>query len=611
MAIKYRPIPDATESTLVLNSLQSFESGFYKCVISNDCGTATTTAAELAVLNGDEYSVVYVNTFEDFFDVCGISGAKTIILCPGTYTMTADLPIPENKYIVVLTGANIVTTGYTLTFTNAPDAGKFQIFSGSGTVVFGSNCIVYPEWWGGGDNVESATAISAAINSGASGIELTPGITYLVSSSITLPRTWVGKIFCNGQYATLKWDADTSGTMIIWQSSYTHLENIKLDGDGQSVKLIHIYEESSSNLVAGKYSSIMNVIFYNTASAGLWLGNYAVSGYDADIARLTLINLVFSGCYYGIYYDSINAQLIIAYNAWFSWPGSGVLPLNHISMIRGGQFHMYGGGFGGYSSDGTRYAIEVTDGWVELDGVNSEFGKTGTNGGGFLHLKNSLRNDAIIWPHNTVRNCKIYTLGTTTDLYVIRVDSASHPITVEDNWITRTNANAPNPALYNPGLGSVVSRGNLYYGKPYDVVTTSQGDIKLIKSTYTNIPAIVPNLNATKAIFNRTSGTLYQLTTDNLSNIVTNVGSTAKLSVKLPASTGTNVVGNEIDFIDHAGYGFRITPSSDEQIAGTSAANKYAELAAAVGNNCKLKCVSTSAPQWVVIPGIGTLTYET
>jgi hypothetical protein len=160
MAIKYRPIPNATESTLVLNSLQSYESGFYRCVISNDCGTVTTTAAELAILDPEDYGVIYVNTFADLFDVCGITNAMTIVLLPATYTMTADLTIPSNKDITVLTGADIVTTGWTLIFNKQPHIGLYQVFSGSGSVEFGISASTYPEWWGAKADAVKTTCTS-------------------------------------------------------------------------------------------------------------------------------------------------------------------------------------------------------------------------------------------------------------------------------------------------------------------------------------------------------------------------------------------------------------------------------------------------------------------
>lgn len=165
MAIKYREIPSATESTLVLNSLQSYESGFYTCILTNDCGTVTTTAAELSVLNGEDYCEIYVTTFQELFDVSGISGTKDIILCPGTYTMTDNLTVPSTKTLRFLRGAVIATTGYTFTCNGVIQAGRQQIFSGTGATVLKD--IVNPFWFGavGDGTTNDTTAIQYAINS--------------------------------------------------------------------------------------------------------------------------------------------------------------------------------------------------------------------------------------------------------------------------------------------------------------------------------------------------------------------------------------------------------------------------------------------------------------
>ncbi|MCK9370126.1 hypothetical protein M0R04_09500 [Candidatus Dojkabacteria bacterium] len=173
MAIKYRPIPNATESDLVLTSLQDFESGFYKCVLSNDSTLVTTTAAELSILNSDEYAYVFVTTFDELFDVAGISGSKTIIAAPGTYTLTADITIPSNKVLYVLTGANIVTTGFTFLCNGDFHADKYAIFSGTGTVNFGKSITIFPEWFGAkGDasatlftGTDDTTAFTNAVSS--------------------------------------------------------------------------------------------------------------------------------------------------------------------------------------------------------------------------------------------------------------------------------------------------------------------------------------------------------------------------------------------------------------------------------------------------------------
>jgi len=78
----------------------------------------------------------------------------------GTYTIssdktvTTDLTIPKGVIYSV-------APGKTLTFSGDFNAGKYQVFAGPGSVVFGKAREVYPRWWGTLDH----RAVNSAINS--------------------------------------------------------------------------------------------------------------------------------------------------------------------------------------------------------------------------------------------------------------------------------------------------------------------------------------------------------------------------------------------------------------------------------------------------------------
>ena len=87
--------------------------------------------------------------------VAGIGAAQeTLYFYPGSYTISADLTIPQNIVLWVPKGGLIIVpNGVTLTIESPFDAGLFQVFScvGTGQVIFATGtCIEYhPEWFGG------------------------------------------------------------------------------------------------------------------------------------------------------------------------------------------------------------------------------------------------------------------------------------------------------------------------------------------------------------------------------------------------------------------------------------------------------------------------------
>ena len=117
---------------------------------------------------------------------------RCIVLRPGTWVIDDDLTIPANIILHVIPGALLtVSSGKTLTIAGHIDAGLYQIFTVSGSVVFSSSATVYPEWWGAvGDNsTDDHDAIQSAIDcieaSGGGAVEFQNKV-YAITSTLTI-----------------------------------------------------------------------------------------------------------------------------------------------------------------------------------------------------------------------------------------------------------------------------------------------------------------------------------------------------------------------------------------------------------------------------------------
>lgn len=182
-----------------------------------------TTQAELAALN-----TAAVEIF-----------VKTAITMTGNLTLTA--PITFEK------GGSIVTTSYTLTVSGPFDADAAQVFSGSGSVVFGNKTYaILPEWFGAlGDNsTDDTTALQQAINSGATNyvpIKLKQLKIYK-ASQLTIPTR--STLYSDGYWNTGAYIAGTAANPLIvlptGADSYIKMKGILLDGRSTSTSCLKV-----------------------------------------------------------------------------------------------------------------------------------------------------------------------------------------------------------------------------------------------------------------------------------------------------------------------------------------------------------------------------------
>ena len=109
-------------------------------------------------------------TVKDFINTIGSSPAVIVLISTGAsnytdYAVLTDLEIPSNILVYAHHGARFsVPAGVTLTINGCFRAGLYQVFSGDGSIVFGSGAVdkIYASWFG--DNTTS-TPIQKAVNS--------------------------------------------------------------------------------------------------------------------------------------------------------------------------------------------------------------------------------------------------------------------------------------------------------------------------------------------------------------------------------------------------------------------------------------------------------------
>lgn len=103
-------------------------------------------------------------------DAVAAATGKQLMIAPGAWALDIDVALASVSP-KIMPGADLqVATTKTLTFTSAPEAKPYPIFSctGTGKVVLPSTVIAYPQWWG--TNVTAS--INAALASGAALVDL-------------------------------------------------------------------------------------------------------------------------------------------------------------------------------------------------------------------------------------------------------------------------------------------------------------------------------------------------------------------------------------------------------------------------------------------------------
>lgn len=105
------------------------------------------------------------------------SADVSLLFSTGTWTIDSSITIPANFTCEIPSGCVLdVATGVTLTINGDVRAGKYQIFSGSGTVSMPNVKGAMPNWWGAvGDGTNDTTALQAWLGCGSTDLYLPHG----------------------------------------------------------------------------------------------------------------------------------------------------------------------------------------------------------------------------------------------------------------------------------------------------------------------------------------------------------------------------------------------------------------------------------------------------
>ncbi len=113
--------------------------------------------------------------------ITAIGATETTLIIDSPTTLTANVTIPSTLSLKILKGGSIVNAStYTLTINGPFEAGPYQVFPPTGTVVLSSVIQHYPEWYSSG--IFTQSAIEAALTA----IGTTNKVTLLLR-----PGTWV------------------------------------------------------------------------------------------------------------------------------------------------------------------------------------------------------------------------------------------------------------------------------------------------------------------------------------------------------------------------------------------------------------------------------------
>lgn len=212
-----------------------------------------------------------------------------LIIPPGSHVVDADLTVNSNIHLHPMKGATIaIATTKTLTINGTLDAGRYQIFSctGSGKVVFKGGAVnkLYPEWWTANaipGTTDMAPALQAAFIAGqASGIpvdlvtfrdDTSNDTAYLINTGLALTTTWKNlRITGNGciKAGAIIQMIDLDNNPPTTYSLYSQLD-LQLDGNSIATGGLRIGASTTTSCRSGWNITPWNLVIHNIAGNGL------------------------------------------------------------------------------------------------------------------------------------------------------------------------------------------------------------------------------------------------------------------------------------------------------------------------------------------------------
>lgn len=236
------------------------------------------------------------------------SANKTLLLAPGTWTISANVTVPPNINLRFEQGAILSIGGaYIFTINGPLDAPLSQIFSGGGEVSIGSGYIerLYPQWWGAkGDGVTDnrntiQSTINAALNS--KSVVYFPAGTYIVSSASGGPQGGEEIGFVLQAGVTLIGSREGSIIKLASSQSTTNWGIVDVDSDASIFNMI--FDGNGSNQTEG-------AAFYQS-------GIYACDANNIRLVNVTVRNAKHRGFFLTNITDSIIRDCIAHDNGFY------------------------------------------------------------------------------------------------------------------------------------------------------------------------------------------------------------------------------------------------------------------------------------------------------
>lgn len=198
-----------------------FLKGCYKISLTDSTGASIWTKDNECGYGLDATSAIDATQYADLNSaVAAIGSTVTTLVIGQTIPLTAALVVPSTLNIEVKRGGLIDKAGYNLTINGQLIAGKYPVFTGAGTVTFGSvsGSTLYPEWFGASGSSTSGDFKNLTIKNNASfpntkldvsadWARLYNGTSTIEIGPISLTIDMTGSLLANTWYTLrLSWD---------------------------------------------------------------------------------------------------------------------------------------------------------------------------------------------------------------------------------------------------------------------------------------------------------------------------------------------------------------------------------------------------------------------
>ena len=151
-----------------------FLNGAYQLVLTSSDGTTSAYGSTIYWSvpnyqgNGPAGQLTTVSSYASFnAAVTAIGSTPTTLLVSSAQTLSGNVTIPSTLSLLFVQGGSLALAGYSITINSYfQRPGPWQVFTGSGTVIFGAGCLDTtsdPAWFGGGSSGASA-ASNASVN---------------------------------------------------------------------------------------------------------------------------------------------------------------------------------------------------------------------------------------------------------------------------------------------------------------------------------------------------------------------------------------------------------------------------------------------------------------